>query len=300
MERALDDAKKMPMESMISGFAAGAAATLVGHPLDTIKGNLQSAQGGRTSIVRSASLIYGRGGIKSLYSGFAAPLVSLAVTSSVTFSAYSTFRSLLGASTSSVTEGREFDRHTPLAGAMIGPVLATINTPLELIKLQMQVNGHSQRNGYRNAAHALYNILRIAGPHSLYLGFSVNALREVAFSTCFFSSYELAAQALRGPLGMTIAVPAAGGLAALFAWIVTVPLDTVKSIVQAQDLRTARRLTPAGVVTQVWRAHGLAGFTRGAVASILRAVLANAVRLSVYESLLASLKRSRKEKEAVR
>lgn len=285
-------------DSMLSGVAAGAVGTIVGFPLDTLKAHLQTGQQGeRASITRAASSIYARAGLKGFYSGVAAPLVSLALTSSVNFSVYNTFRALLGGSSASVVEGRAADRHTLVAGALVGPVLAGVNTPLELVKIQLQVRG-----AYRSAPHALWAVWRAGGLRALYTGLGVNVLRESAFGCVYFSAYELGANVLGGPLGlpMAAAVPVAGGCAGLLAWVAALPLDTVKSVVQAQDMKAHASLTPARAAAQVWRAQGPAGFMRGALPSVVRAFLVNAVRLSVYEAMLAGFKRGRRACEEER
>lgn len=267
--------------------------TLVGYPLDRIKADLQfSATRGGTqrSVMHSVRCIYSRAGPGGFYAGVTAPLVALAATSSVNFSAYVTFRRLLGAPSGSIAEGRSPDRCTPVAGAAVGPVLALINTPLELVKVQMQA--HGGRGGYASVAHASVAIASEGGPRAFYVGYGVNTLREAAFGGTYFTAYE-AGESLassRAGLPVAAAIPLAGGAAGVVAWLCALPFDTVMVNMQSQRMDAPRELTAWRVAASVWRASGVQGFFHGAGPSVLRAFVVNAVRISVYELTLSILR----------
>jgi len=55
--------------------------------------------------------------------------------------------------------------------------------PMEVVKIRLQAQMHSMSDPldvpkYRNAAHALYLILREEGPGTLYRGVALTALRQ--------------------------------------------------------------------------------------------------------------------------
>ena len=58
---------------------------------------------------------------------------------------------------------------------------------MEVIKIRLQAQHHSMADTldipkYRNAAHALYTVLKEEGPGALYRGVSLTALRQGQYS----------------------------------------------------------------------------------------------------------------------
>jgi hypothetical protein len=70
-----------------------------------------------------------------------------------------------------------------------------------------------------------------------------------------------------------------GGLAGQVSWIVTYPLDAVKTKIQISDNPQRMR----DVFRGVWREGGVRGFYRGLEAAVVRAFPANAALFLVYE-----------------
>jgi solute carrier family 25 (mitochondrial citrate transporter), member 1 len=59
----------------------------------------------------------------------------------------------------------------------------TVVTPMEVIKIRLQAQHHSMADPldipkYRNAAHALYTVVKEEGIGALYRGISLTALRQ--------------------------------------------------------------------------------------------------------------------------
>lgn len=67
-------------------------------------------------------------------------------------------------------------------GAGITEAVAVV-TPMEVVKIRLQAQSHSLADplevpAYRNAAHAVYKIIREEGFGALYRGVSLTALRQ--------------------------------------------------------------------------------------------------------------------------
>ncbi len=65
-------------------------------------------------------------------------------------------------------------------------------TPMEVIKIRLQAQHHSMADPldvpkYRNAAHALYTVVKEEGVGALYRGISLTALRQGMLSLSFSS-----------------------------------------------------------------------------------------------------------------
>lgn len=71
-----------------------------------------------------------------------------------------------------------------LAGLAAGVTEAVaVVTPMEVIKIRLQAQNHSMADPldvpkYRNAAHALYTVVKEEGVGALYRGISLTALRQ--------------------------------------------------------------------------------------------------------------------------
>jgi len=82
-----------------------------------------------------------------------------------------------------------------LAGLSAGVTEAVaVVTPMEVIKIRLQAQHHSMADPldvpkYRNAAHALYTVLKEEGFGALYRGVSLTALRQGSNQAVNFTAY---------------------------------------------------------------------------------------------------------------
>jgi hypothetical protein len=123
-------------------------------------------------------------------------------------------------------------------------------------------------------------------------GFVATFWRDAPTFGVYFSSFEAARAALappraRGaggepPVAVTLA---AGGLAGVLSWALALPLDVIKSRVQAAPL-TAPTPRLAAVASALLAESGWRGFFKGVLPCILRAVPVNAVTFLVYDKSL--------------
>ena len=90
-----------------------------------------------------------------------------------------------------------------LAGLAAGVTEAVaVVTPMEVIKIRLQAQHHSMADPldipkYRNAAHALYTVVKEEGPGALYRGVSLTALRQGSNQAVNFTAYTYFKDALR-------------------------------------------------------------------------------------------------------
>jgi solute carrier family 25 carnitine/acylcarnitine transporter 20/29 len=73
-----------------------------------------------------------------------------------------------------------------------------------------------------------------------------------------------------------------GAAAGLACWTLALPMDVVKSVIQAAPLNQASP-SIASAISSVYRRAGIAGFWAGAAPCLLRAVPTNAVTFFVFE-----------------
>lgn len=127
-------------------------------------------------------------------------------------------------------------------------------------------------------------ITRTSGPLALYTGFRLHMARDTLGTGVYWLSYESfkhiallnlpAGSAWGGaPLHML-----AGGMAGVTVWLITFPIDLVKSVVQKSALmafltpkgQSFQRKTALGVIQKRWRVDGLKGFYWGIGATLVR------------------------------
>ena len=81
-------------------------------------------------------------------------------------------------------QGRVSPQSTFMAGLAAGVTEAVaVVTPMEVVKIRLQAQHHSMADPldipkYRNAAHALYTVVREEGVGALWRGVSLTALRQ--------------------------------------------------------------------------------------------------------------------------
>jgi len=133
-------------EHMAAGFVAGASSVGISHPLDTVKTRLQTMPGYANAFdCAKKTLKYE--GIRGFYKGMAFPLASMSFYNSLVFSVYQTSLAQVCKRRygNSEAEGSYYD--IALASVGAGAVSCCLGTPIDLIKIKLQVQTGSENNG---------------------------------------------------------------------------------------------------------------------------------------------------------
>lgn len=203
-----------------------------------------------------------------------------------------------------------------VAGAFAGLLNCVIVTPVELIKTRLQIQHeaakllrsplHSLPKGAATAAaeplfhgplDCVSKIYAKNGLKGLFRGMSATMYREIPGYAGQFFCYEALKRSLtrEGELVQDLgAVPLilAGGSAGIFGWLMSYPMDYVKSQIQAEpyDVRTPYKKNPylfdGGFISawkQTVRAGGHKALWRGFGTCAARAFPANAAGFLAYE-----------------
>jgi len=303
--------------TMLASAAAGMAARIPCHPIDTCKARLQV----QTMATGSSGTMY-RGlvdamaktfrveGLRGLYRGFGVAFVGSAPAGCLYFTSYELSKSRL--ERLPVLSQAQFTAHFT-AGMIAEAISCVLFVPIDVIKERMQIQRYSptqtQAVYYRNGAHAVQTILRTEGLRGIYKGYWATLGSFGPFSGLYFLFYEKtkrAAQSLIGssrpedmPFGLSLLSAAAAGGAASF---VTNPLDLVKLRLQVQRANRAASAASASSGTahasdglgfhykgmadglsSVIRREGFAGLFRGAAARVMFHAPATAVGMAAFE-----------------
>lgn len=148
---------------------------------------------------------------------------------------------------------------------------------------------------YRNAAHALYTVVREEGFSALYRGVSLTALRQGSNQAVNFTAYSQFRVWLQ-QYQNTVELPSyqtslIGLVSGAMGPLSNAPIDTIKTRLQkspAQPGETAmgRILTISG---DMWKQEGVRSFYKGITPRIMRVAPGQAVTFTVYEYLRAWL-----------
>jgi solute carrier family 25 carnitine/acylcarnitine transporter 20/29 len=238
-----------PAEDFVAGAAGGLCECLSGHPLDTVKVRMQTAApeslGRRMTVAGTLHSIAQAEGLRGLYRGVSSPLAGLVLINACMFSSFEAasrhLRALEGSPQLSL-------RGTFFAGCTSGAFTTLAESPVDLVKVQLQRQRPGHPVVYRGYFDCCRCVLQSGGLAGMYQGAAATLCRNVPGQGFHFLAYEATLRALHGPdePQRCKALPAttvlsAGSMAGLALWISTYPFDVLKTMLQSQPLRRSER-----------------------------------------------------------
>jgi solute carrier family 25 carnitine/acylcarnitine transporter 20/29 len=266
------------LKAFLSGGAGGAALVLVGQPFDTVKVITQVRGGSPLAIARG---ILASDGVRGLYRGMTAPLIGVAPIFALCFWAFEAGKSALASHRGLNTPDALSLPDVALAGAASAIPTTLIMAPGERIKVLLQTSrgGVTSFRGPRD-------VVRAIGVRGLYRGSAATLLRDASGSAAYFSVYaELQRQqsAASGGVAPWYAPLLSGGLAGIANWLVALPVDTIKSRIQATLPATGAAASTWSIASAIIARDGVRGLWAGLTPVLLRAFPANAACFFVME-----------------
>lgn len=164
-----------------------------------------------------------------------------------------------------------------LAGSLAGIAQTPICSPMELAKTRMQLRSTSSVR-FTGPFQCLKYTYTHEGLRGVFRGTDVTFLREVPSFGVYFLTYEALTRTADNSPVSTPSMLLAGGLAGTTSWMVSYPLDVIKSRIQAHGSRY-NGITDC--LRQSMRAEGYSWLYRGLSSTILRAFPTNAVTFTV-------------------
>ena len=262
---------------LTSGTVGGLVSTVVGHPLDTVRVRLQA--GNQLGMLGCFRQTLASEGIRGLYKGVMSPISGAMFHNAVLFFVYGNARrALLRGEDRHLTTREAF-----LAGAITGSAAIVVETPMDLLKCKMQLQGQQSAAGkqYRGVYDAASSILRAHGIRGLYQGASVNLLRNVPCFSLYFGMFEITKQCLtpEGQHPSSAVLLASGAAAGLGYWASPLYfIDALKTRIQADHSDPAQRRYRgiADAFKQTLNEGGFKALYRGYLPTQIRAMVANA------------------------
>lgn len=249
--------------NLLAGAAGGAAMVYSGQPLDRIKVNLQTAVSQYRGALDCLRQTVASQGVLSLYKGTTPALAGEMCSNVIMYCSYRAMQRGL------IEYGFNDMVATAIAGAGSGVLVAAVDAPAELVKIRMQT-----RPELRSASECLRDIIRADGLRGLFTGAEATLLRNVPMVSMYYLSYYT----LKDKVELNPFI--SGGIAGTMAWIVALPLDTIKSKIQA----SSGELSVSQCVRNTIAEEGARGLMKGAGPVLARAFLVNACGFAATEA----------------
>ncbi len=167
--------------------------------------------------------------------------------------------------------------------------MAGVNSPVELLKVRLQVQDHKNKK-YKNIFDCAIKTVKTDGFAGLYRGLTATILREIPSFAGYFAVYEGMKSFLNTntTIHNTIWNPIiSGGCAGIAAWLPCYPQDVIKSVIQSSS---DTKLTISQASRRIYQTAGLKGFFKGFTPTMIRAFPANAATFLGYELVMATFK----------
>lgn len=165
-----------------------------------------------------------------------------------------------------------------LAGASAGLAQTPVSSPIELAKTRLQLQSTGQGNS-QGPMQCLRNIYKQEGCRGVFKGLGITFLREGPSYGVYFVTYEILTKTFTKQPISTLHMLLAGGFAGTASWVISYPIDVIKSRIQAES---GNRYSGAlDCLKKSVRAEGYSCLFRGLNSTILRAFPTNAATFAV-------------------
>ncbi|KAK4754306.1 hypothetical protein SAY87_002410 [Trapa incisa] len=277
----------------VAGGFGGVAGIVSGYPLDTLRIRQQNSGSGSGSAINILRGIVRSEGPAALYRGMGAPLAAVTFQNAMVFQIYAVLSRAFDSS-SSIKDPPSY-KGVAMGGFGTGAIQSLMLTPVELVKIQIQLQDRSRhrRMGPMKVARAIF---RREGLRGMYRGLGITVLRDAPSHGFYFWTYEYMREQLHpgcrksGEESLRTML-VAGGLAGVASWVCCYPLDVIKTRLQAQS-PVAGQLKYNGIadcLAKSVRHDGYRVLWRGLGTAVGRAFVVNGAVFSAYEIALRCL-----------
>lgn len=279
-------------QTIVASTVAGVSSTLLGHPIDTLKVHIQtnpalsanadSSAGSRLATIRAARHLLQTNGNSpfAFFRGIGPPVFNACLMNIVTFACFSQVKELFASNNHAE---KETYLSSLTAGIVSGFVSAYISTPTDYVKIQAQLRGISSAAVLKEifSSTKISSIMRSTS--ILFRGHVANLGREGIFTMVYLGIYDFTMRD-SSQNSQLLKVAAISSITGGFAWIVSYPFDTVKSVIQGIAPSLPRiSIREAVQRTQKGEGGGYFALYRGCGASTGRAILVTSSRMLTYE-----------------
>ncbi|RNF09579.1 mitochondrial carrier protein [Trypanosoma rangeli] len=265
------------LQRFVGGTIGGMLQALTSHPFDTVKSRVQS--GLFPGVLSCCRHTWANEGCHGFYRGLAPPLVMGGVYNSILFS-LNQFMTNLVTPAGFDPKNRLPLWRTALAAWLTAPIYTLCITPMENVKVRLQLQNNSQATKkFTGATSCIRYIFVREGSLGFFAGYVPTMLSRLVGLPFYFSGYQLVKQQIDNSAfgattgGRNFGVVISGCVAGVVFWLSNYPFDYMKTQLQSGG-NTKRTFSEVFVTT--YRTVGVRGFYRGLPACLVRAIPANA------------------------
>lgn len=289
-DASVDTSLQRKLKDIAAGFVGGATQVLIGQPFDLVKVRLQTAKGSDPQLmVGIVKLVLKNEGPLAFYKGTLAPLFGVGACVLLQFYGFhETKRQILARE--KTTELGLWPQ-TYICGAVAGIVNTPVAAPVEQLRILSQAD--------LKATHTLLSMVKQIYSHSgikgIYRGTGITLAREIQAYGVWFLTYETLIRQLVNYHGYksrdqihTPELLACGALAGNALWLLSYPLDVIKSNIQSDGFGADSKFhgKVSAATRYIWQTYGVKGFWRGLIPCLTRAVPCSAGTFALVELAL--------------
>lgn len=285
------DVVKIRLQAQSKPFTKGKCFVycngLMDHLCVCLNGNSKAwykAPGRFTGTTNAFVQIVRNEGVRSLWSGLPPTLVMAIPATAIYFTCYDQLRDIL------IHHLDSADSAYLIAGATARLGSATLISPLELIRTQMQ----SRPLSYKELTSCIRSSVAKEGWLSLWKGWGPTVLRDVPFSAMYWYNYELGKKWLcqrYNKTEPTFSINfASGALSGSIAALVTLPFDVVKTrrqieVGELEVLHNSQKRSNSTwkIMYRIMSENGFRGLFAGLSPRLIKVAPACAIMISSYE-----------------
>ncbi|KAJ8487010.1 hypothetical protein ONZ45_g14475 [Pleurotus djamor] len=280
--------KEKPTHSLIAGATAGAIEAFVTYPTEFVKTRSQFGGGKESPLTIVRNTLKDKG-VTGLYSGCTALVVGNAMKAGVRFVSYDYFKSKLADAQGKVSAPRSLV--AGLGAGMMEAIFAV--TPSETVKTKLIDDAKRPNPQYRGLIHGTASIVRQEGIFGIYRGLFPVMMRQGANSAVRFTTYSTLKQFVQStarpgqtlPSTITFGIGAVAGLVTVYT---TMPLDVIKTRMQALDARSQYR-NSFHCAYRIATEEGILRFWAGTTPRLARLVMSGGIVFTIYEAIIGAL-----------
>lgn len=295
-------AAKTSVYNFACGSVAGAIGATVVYPIDLVKTRMQNQRTGKMEIVSGERALYrnsldcfgkvirGEGAI-GLYRGLLPQLVGVAPEKAIKLTMNDLVRGLLRDKNS----GNISIVSEVISGGTAGASQVIFTNPLEIVKIRLQVQGEAVKLNPNHVRIGARSIVKELGLKGLYKGAGACLLRDIPFSSIYFTAYSHLKTDFfhegrpTGPAGhkkklSPLEFLSAGAIAGMPASFLATPADVIKT--RLQVIPRPGQQTYHGIIdaaTKIYCQEGFTAFFKGGPARVFRSSPQFGVTLLSYE-----------------
>jgi solute carrier family 25 carnitine/acylcarnitine transporter 20/29 len=287
--------KLLSFNDFVSGSVAGIVQVLLGQPLDIIKVRMQTQN--VNSLVQCAKDIFHKEGPTAFYKGTLSPLVGISFCVAIQFGANEFAKNYYSALNLKNTGSSNLSVMDFVKCGMIAGFFTAFSiSPVELIRIKMQVQGNQAVKQYSSTIDCFKKIVKNHGLKGIYQGYVSTVFREVPAYAIYFGVYESLMNKNTKAYGRRENIPKLnivmnGALAGVCLWLGTFPMDVIKSRIQADNIENRQYKSYMSTINSIMKENGIGGFWKGLTPCLIRAPPINAATFLTFELVSGYLKK---------